>query len=376
MPDVFFALTGDPRTNSRALRQLRVLAEAGLAVEAVGFGGGDGPEGFPAALSLLTQPTGAGPGYFWRVHRRLSGRIPAARVYHASDLYVLPALARAARRHGGRLVFDARELYPHVASTRGRPWVSAFWRRLQHRYIRRADHVFTVSGRIADHLADAHGIPRPTLLPNVPPPEAVPRTETLRRHAGLGPEAVIVLHQGQMRADRGCHVLVEAVARVPEAHLVFLGGGPEQPALAARAEALGLADRVRFVPSVPPDALLAVTAGADVGVTLLEDTCLNHRYALPNKLFEYLAAGVPVLGSDLPEVRDVVTGHDVGLVADAADPAAVAEALGRMVRDAAARARWAANAPAVFRTYDPVVALGRFADIYRGLLQSGRSNSL
>lgn len=371
--DVFFALTGDPRRNSRALRQLRVLASEGASVRVLGFGAAaPSEETFPADLQLLRLPERGGPAFFLRVHRQVREvalSVPA-RVYHASDLYTLPALAAAARMHGAHLVYDARELYPHVASTAGRPWVSWFWRRVEGRYVGRADAVFTVSRRIAGHLADTYGLPAPTVLFNTPQRRTVERTDLLRTQVGLTPEQVLVLHQGQMRPGRGCGRLLEAVREVHEAVLVFLGDGPLQPSLRAQAEAAGIRDRVHFLPPVASESLLPVTASADIGVTLLEDTCLNHRYALPNKLFEYLMAGVPVLGSDLPEVREVVRGHEVGLVANPADHAALVAALRRMVRDAEARAAWAANAPRVFDTYDPDRGFAHFAALYRRLFSN------
>ena len=318
------------------------------------------------------MPPGGGPRFFARVHRRFRAEAMAvpARVYHASDLYTLPALAAAARRHGGSLVYDARERYPHVAATAGRPWVRRFWQSVEGRFVRRADTVFTVSDAIAAHMARDYGIAPPHVLPNVPVFQDVRPAGLLREKAGLPPEAFVVLHQGQMRKDRGCDLLVAAMRDVPEAALVFLGDGPHRPTLVALTERLGLTERVRFVDAVPPDALLPLTADADVGATLLEDTCLNHRFALPNKLFEYLMAGVPVLASDLPEIRRVVAGYDVGRLVDPAAPGALAEALRDVAADAEARARWRANAPRVFETFSWEKASQPFEHLYRDRLSA------
>ncbi|WP_243664052.1 glycosyltransferase, partial [Rhodothermus marinus] len=109
-------------------------------------------------------------------------RTRRARVYHASDLYVLPALAAAARRHGGRLVFDARERYPYVAGTAGRPFRQHFWKLVERRYIHRADLVLTVSDGIADHLVRDYGIAPPLVLYNAPEaPAAADPSASLRR---------------------------------------------------------------------------------------------------------------------------------------------------------------------------------------------------
>ena len=129
-------------------------------------------------------------------------------------------------------------------------------------------------------------------------------TGALRARLGIEREP-LVLHQGAPAPDRGGEQLIEAMAELPAAHLVFLGSSPfsgYEDGLRERAVAAGLGDRVHFLPSVPLDRLLEHTADADVGVSLLQDTCENHRLALPNKVFEYVAAGVPVVVSELPEL--------------------------------------------------------------------------
>ncbi len=151
----------------------------------------------------------------------------------------------------------------------------------------------------------------------------------LRERLGIDAGAPLVLHQGAPAPARGCEVLVEALAALPSVRLAFLGD-PE-PGYAAGLRRLiaerGLSERVTLLPSVALEDLLAHTAEADVGVTLLQDTCLNHRLALPNKLFEYIAAGVPVVAADLPETRRLVERHGVGWCVPSADPAALAETL-------------------------------------------------
>lgn len=371
-PDVVFALTGDLRRNSRALKQVRALAALGVSIDVLTLAASAGEAVFEDGIRLrmLPRPPGSGPRFFARLHqqvRRVAVEMPA-RVYHASDLYMLPALHTAALRHRGRLVYDARELYAYVAATAGRPWVRWFWRGVEGRYIRHTDAVFTVSDSIADRLAQMYSIPRPAVLHNVPPLQAVEPSNALREWTGVDDDTVLLLHQGQIQKDRGCLLLADAMRDVWGAVLVFLGGGTLAPRLRQQVAAAGLTDRVRFFDPVPPDALLSITASADAGITLLADTCLNHRFALPNKLFEYLMAGLPVLASDLPEIRGVVAGHEVGLVVNPADRSALVKALQRMVDDTDARRRWARHAPRVFETFNWERASQRLTQTYQHLL--------
>jgi glycosyltransferase involved in cell wall biosynthesis len=196
-------------------------------------------------------------------------------------------------------------------------------------------------------------------------PTADDRAGALRRALG-GYAGPLVLHQGAPAEDRGCETLLRAIADLPgEVRLVLLGDG--EPAFVAGLEALahelGITHRVDWLPSVPLDELLAWTADADVGVALLQDTCANHRLALPNKLFEYVAAGIPVVASDLTEMRRVVERHGVGWTVDATDPAAVSGALqvalsadrkvlAQSLDRAAAALSWAEESVALTRLYE------------------------
>lgn len=379
--DVCFALVGSIPHNSRALRQLRALAHLGLRIEAMGFGP---PVLLPADLQravryhALPLPEGRGLSFFWQVHQRVKAavRCCTAQVYHASDLYVLPALEAAARRHGGRLVFDARERYPYVASTASRPFRQHFWKLVERRYIRQANLVLTVSEGIAAHLMEDYGIAPPLVLYNAPEaPVAASREASLRQRLQLPDQAVLFLYQGQLRPGRGCLLPLEVLPEVPGAVLVYLGSGPLAPVIQERAAALKIAHRVHLLPPVWPDELLAITASADVGLVLLEDTCLNHRLALPNKLFEYLAAGVPVLVSDLPELRRVVETYGVGYIVGTSNSGALAAAMRRLVEDADLRRRLAACTSVAFAAHSWAHLAPRFQEAYRNLLCDASSSS-
>jgi glycosyltransferase involved in cell wall biosynthesis len=259
-------------------------------------------------------------------------------VVHAHDAaMLLPGLV-GARLTGARLVYDSHELATSVPY-RDRAW-AWFVASIERLGIRRAAFVITVSDGIADELVARYGLRRrPVVLRNVSALDDVPGGVSgggLRDHLADGGPAAIVLHQGAPAADRGCEALIEALCHLPpEVHVVFLGSG--EPAFAAEladlARRLGVEDRVRLVESVGLGGLLAWTREADVGVALLEDTCLNHRLALPNKLFEYIAAGVPVVVSDLPELRRIVNHYNIGWTATPGDPRAIARAIGQALAE-------------------------------------------
>src|SRR5262249_9575725 len=145
-------------------------------------------------------------------------------------------------------------------------------------------------------------------------------------------DARIALYQGGVLAERNLETLVKAARflRDPRARIVFMGAGDHLPPLKALAARLGVADRVLFHPEVAQDDLLRHTRAAHVGVIPSQATCLNNYYCTPNKLFEFIAVGLPIVATDLPELRRFVAGYRIGSVGDTSSPeklAALIEAL-------------------------------------------------
>jgi glycosyltransferase involved in cell wall biosynthesis len=270
------------------------------------------------------------PRMLWRVIAlgsiALGARAERPDVVHANDIATLIPGWVAAKLTGARLVYDTHEYAVGV------PYRKAFWAwlaaTLERLLIRRCDAVITVSDGIAERLQARYGLKeRPTVVrnvPDLPPPGEAP---DLREEMGIG-EAPLVLHQGAVADGRGGENLIRAVSFTESAHLLFLGAdGSYTEGLRRLAVELDVEARTHFHPPVALTSLLSYTTQADVGVSLLQDSCENHRLALPNKLFEYLAAGLPVVVSDLPEMRRLVDERQVGWVTDPGDPAEIARAL-------------------------------------------------
>jgi glycosyltransferase involved in cell wall biosynthesis len=280
----------------------------------------------------------------WRRYQRLALRAaePAA-LWVAHDLETLPVALRARERMGGKVLYDSHELFVDSSLARGE---RERWMRLERRLIGRADAVVTVSGAIARELAERYGIAEPSLLLNAPPaPHGEP--VDLRAAHEIPAGARVVLYLGGLQQHRGLEQLIAAAALRDGVVLVLLGPGtPSYRAeLERAAAAAGVADRVRFAPPVDPADIARHAAGADVGVSVIQNRFLSYYYALPNKLFDYLHAGLPVVVSDFPEMRALVERHDVGAVCDPADPASIADAIDRVAGDAALRANARAAAP-------------------------------
>ncbi len=273
-------------------------------------------------------------------------------VVHAHDLNTLPVAAALARTTDATLVYDAHELYPEVSTLSARE--RKVWRFAEKRLVHRADAVITVCESIAGELRTRHGIGPPVVLLNCPPETQLPQARVngepnpLRERAGmLGSSEPIVLYQGGFAPNRGLAELITAGRELHRGTIVLMGWGALEEELSQLIERFGLGDRVRIVERVPPAELLDYTRGADIGVIPYRPVGLNNTYTTPNKLFEYIAAGVPVAGSRLPELERFVTGLEVGVTFDAGDPADIARKLNSLLADPAALARMQENELAV-----------------------------
>ncbi len=161
-------------------------------------------------------------------------------------------------------------------------------------------------------------------------------------------------------------------ASVDNAYFVFIGGGRLTAPLTALSHELGLTERVFFIPTVSLADLPSYTASADIGVQPIENTCLNHFTTDSNKLFEYLIAGLPVVATDLPEIRRVVRAHDIGLLVRESDDEQLGEALNCLVKDSQLRMKFAANARAAALQLNWEQQETRLVNLYSCVLK-GRS---
>ena len=278
-----------------------------------------------------------------RVHLRLTWRRylrnafsaaqqqPAA-LWIAHDLDTLPVAIRARDRMGGRVLYDSHELFIDSALARGE---RRRWERTERHLITEADAVTTVSRSIAVVLAERYGIPEPEVVMNAPETPDVAAPVDLRRAHGIAGDARIAVYLGAIQQHRGLEPLIRAASERPDVVVVLLGPGTPsyRSELERLANALGIGDRVRFLPPVAPADIARHAAGADVGVSVIQNRFLSYYYALPNKLFDYLYAGLPVVTSDFPEMRALIERHDVGVTCDPTSPSSIAAAIDAVTVD-------------------------------------------
>ncbi len=246
----------------------------------------------------------------------------------------------------------------------------------ERRLAQRCDAIITVNEGAADLLVRQLGCGRPSVVMNVPSRGAtrVAPDDRIRAALGLPSTTGIVLYQGALLTERGIEQGLDAILQVPDSALVLLGYGELLGAIRAAAAAPPHLGRVFTLPAVPPGDLLAWTAAADVMLIAIQGSTPNHRIATPNKLFEAMAAGIPVVVSDLPGMASIVRRVGCGLVVDGSDPGAIAAGL-RQVLGLAPEARremGARGAAAIESELAWEVQADRLLAVYRRLAASPR----
>jgi glycosyltransferase involved in cell wall biosynthesis len=276
------------------------------------------------------------------------------RLVHANDWNTMWAGLLVKLLWGSRLVYDSHELWgDRNGRWEWRPWLLA----CEALFVRAADEVLTSSPGYADALAARYHIPRPSVVRNIP--------ESPRASPPSRPAAPLVVYIGGLMPGRGLEQMIDALPLIPTVRLRAVGPGASlyRGSLLTRAQAAGVLDRVDLRSPVPPAEVPAALAGAIAGLCLIQPICRSYELCLPNKLFEYTAAGVPVLASDLPVIGALVRSEGFGALAPPTDPHAIAAALGRLLepegwRLASERAQafaethsWAAEARTLEDTY-------------------------
>ncbi|MEO7001945.1 MAG: glycosyltransferase family 4 protein [Ktedonobacterales bacterium] len=269
-----------------------------------------------------------------------------ADAYHAHEDNALPATYFAAVVRGKKLIFDAHEL-PLVQHTILR-WrrLTALARRALRFMMPRCDGVITVSPPIIDEIQQRYGGRRAVLVRNIPPYTPPITSNMLRERLELPPQTRIALYQGGLQEDRKLDVLVRAAKYLgPDQMVILMGWGVSQQPLEALIAQEGLHDQVRIIPAVPYAELLDWTASADVGLIIYDGSYSPNVYhCLPNKLFEYLMAGLPILASQLDAVAAMLAIYDVGAITPSIAPEDVGRTLAALLEDGNALAHMRRNA--------------------------------
>ncbi|MDX8340048.1 glycosyltransferase [Draconibacterium sp. IB214405] len=259
-----------------------------------------------------------------------------ADVLLANDLDALAANYLASKIKRTELVYDSHEYFTEVPELIGRPRVKRIWEWLESKMLPNLNHCYTVCDSIAAVYSEKYGVPF-QVVRNIPIGNTtVPKIKKEKREK-------IILYQGAVNIGRGLEQAIKAMHFIDGAQLVVAGDGDIKDQLEELVHNEKLQEKVHFTGRLSIEELSKLTPTADLGLSIEEDLGLNYRFALPNKLFDYIRAGVPVLASDLPEMKAIVERYAIGAISNSHDPKKLAESIHAALNDEGKRNIWKAN---------------------------------
>lgn len=249
-----------------------------------------------------------------------------ADVLLANDLDTLLANFLASKLKRSNLVYDSHEYFLGVPELENNVVAKGVWQKIERFIFPKLKHIFTVNDSIAQLYFQDYGM-RPTVFRNISLPPQIGAWQN-REYLGLPKDKFIFINQGSgINVDRGMEEALLAVAQIQNAVLLVVGSGDVVPDLKKMAAEKQLQDRIIFVDKQPYAKLLQYTHAADVGLSLDKNTNINYRFSLPNKLFDYIYCGIPVLTSSVVEVKNVVEKYKIGKIVAEVSPASIASAM-------------------------------------------------
>ena len=211
------------------------------------------------------------------------------------------------------LIYDSHEYFTGMPEIQNRPFVKWVWTTIEKLIFPHLKYVMTVSDSVACQYEKEYSI-KPVVVRNCA--RSSDEIKPLSRNEMGVPEdyILLILQGGGINIDRGGEELIEAVSRLEKVFLIIAGSGDVIDILKEKSIELNSFDRIRFIRKLPWVEMMRYTKSADAGLSLDKDTNPNYHFSLPNKLFDYISAGIPVLASDLPEVNKIITDQGCGIV--------------------------------------------------------------
>lgn len=242
----------------------------------------------------------------------------------ANDLDTLWPNNYFAKRRKIPLIYDSHEIFCEVPELQRTPLKKRVWEILEKRIVPHLKYCVTVNNSIAGWFNKKYGTNFRTVR-NISDKISVNDVKS-RGELNLPTDKKIILLQGAgINIDRGAEEAIDAMKWVDDAVLLIIGGGDAIRNLEFRIQNSELSEKVKMLPKMRAEGLFHYTCNADIGLSLDKDTNINYRYSLPNKLFDYVNAGVPVLASALPEVQAFVDKYHIGLCIKSHEPQHIAE---------------------------------------------------
>lgn len=349
MPRVILSVTNDLFSDQRVDKVCTTLTGMGFDVSLIGRKYKDSPkiakrayQTFRLHLFFRTGPLFYAEFntrlFFWLLFHRFD-------VYVANDLDTLLPNVLVSKLKRKKLVYDAHEYFLGILEIQHRTKVKKAWSIIEKFCFPKLEHVITVSQSIADLYHEQYG-KNVKVVRNIPVLQFVApiNKNEIRTELGLPIDKSIIIYQGNaIHRDRGGEEIVEAAPFIENGIVLIVGQGDMVPDLQKRVQEMGWQDRVIFTGRVKPELLRKYTVAADIGVTFDKNVSPNHYYSLPNKLFEYIHAGIPIVASNLPERKRIIDEYGVGVVLEDLSPETIGKTITEMLHNSAEMQQYKEN---------------------------------
>lgn len=247
----------------------------------------------------------------------------------ANDLDTLPACFFASKIKKVKLVYDSHELFSEGPELQGRKFVQNFWRMLEDFFLPKIKYSYTVSQSIANYYNLKYKT-KMGVVKNVPELQMLYK----KMEVDFPTQHQTVLYQGVLNPGRGIKPMIKALHLLEKVDLIIIGYGKVEEDLKSFVTKEKLSDRVHFLGRIDRNILINYTKRATIGMVLEEPLGLSFNYSLPNKLFDYIHAEIPIIAGNLPEITNIVTHYKVGVTVTDYQPKTIANAINELIKNA------------------------------------------
>jgi glycosyltransferase involved in cell wall biosynthesis len=250
-----------------------------------------------------------------------------ADIYLASDFFSLPALFIVAKLKRKKIFYDSREIFTELPFHENKKILKKIIKMVEAPLIRNVNKVFVTGEMDAEYLGKKYNINNFSLQRNFPLLNTNVCPVDLNNRFNIPGTSKAILYQGTVVKGRGLEIYFECIQKLEEFYLVILGSGEHLEHYKSLSDKLEISSRIIFAGKINQDEILNYTAGAFAGLSVIDNISINNYYALPNKLFEYIMTGLPVIVNDLPQMKNIVEKYNVGAVLKTNHGAELAEVL-------------------------------------------------
>jgi len=253
-----------------------------------------------------------------------------ADILFANDLDTLLPNYIKSKISGSKLIYDSHELFCEVPELKNHPFKKSLWEFLEKKLVPKLKYCITVNDSIAEWFKDKYKV-KFHVVRNIGNPPAEIKLNS-RKELGIPEDKKMILIQGSgINIDRGAEECVEAMVYLNDVLLYIIGSGDVIDILKQKTKEKQLQDKIIFINKIPSYELVHYTSVADLGLMLDKDTNMNYRYSLPNKLFDFVNAGIPVLSSKLTELEKFIRKYNIGNFIESHDPKHIAEMIEKTI---------------------------------------------